>query len=364
MTEEVIANQNTTDLHVPQTMDITPKVIEPDDGESFDPRKDIMAEIVKNRQKILENESNVTAQQIAEHEEVSAPKQEEYLSSKPEEVVADPVVDKAGSSSAPATVEKYTIVVDGQPIEYTIDELRTQAQLGLGARKRFEEAAELRRQAEALMYAAPRQYSQPESAMNQDTQMQSDIPETELRDIAKRMNYGSEEEQVKALKDAGILFNKNAARPSGPTPQEVIAIATQNAIATLDVRQEQAILANEFKDIIADPALAVATDVIATQLFNKYQALGQSKTRMELLREAGQTAKDKYLRTPPSSPEQKSTVPMQAVAPMQEKLERKRTAPQPPSAASKIASEPTKDSRYSPSSVVAQMRKARGQGAF
>lgn len=360
MSEEISANQNTTDIKVAEPALLQDTIKPEGDGNNFDPRKDIMAEIFKNRQKVLDAENQIATDQVAEHNLQSAPLAESPLTQENTEVVADPVAAEpaiiADIKAMPQ--EKYTIVVDGIPVEYTIDELKTQAQLGVGARKRFDEAAEMRRQAEQIMFA---KNSQPQQVENQNTSSQVDIPEAELKDIAKRMNYGSEEEQVKALRDAGILFSKNQGR-QGPTPEALVDIATRNALAVLDTRNEQTILANEFKDILSDPPIAHATDIIATQLAQKYQSLGQPKSRLEVLREAGIVAREKYLK--PVQSESSNTVQQAGVSPMKEKLERKRTAPQPPSAASKIAVMPTQESGYKPSNIVAQMRKARGQQAF
>lgn len=240
--------------------------------------------------------------------------------------------------------KKYKILVDGQHLEYTIDELQQQAQLGVGARQKFNEAAQLRQQAaldrqqaEQLMFSASQQHSQPQQTVNnQRTQQTTDIPETELRDIAKRLNYGSEEEQVQALKQAGILFSKNTGQANNFTPESIVTAATQNALAAISQSQEQEILKAEFSQIIADPALANATDFIARQLDQKYAALGQPKSRLELLREAGNQTMERYVKAPQSLPN--SSVPNAPITvETGNKLERKRAAPQPPASANKVA---------------------------
>ena len=54
--------------------------------------------------------------------------------------------DKKGKEDLPASV---TLKVDGKDIEMTMDELKANASKGLGADRKFEEAAEVRKQGEA-----------------------------------------------------------------------------------------------------------------------------------------------------------------------------------------------------------------------
>lgn len=296
----------------------------------------------------------------------------EVAEAPPEETPSETPEPVADTPEQPPET-KYKIVVDGQSIEYTLDELLQQAQLGVGARKKFDEAAQLRQQAalerqqvQQLMFAS-QQNSQPQPAAN--TQL-PDIPETELKDIAKRLNYGSEDEQVKALKDAGILFTKAAGQPNQLSPEALVQAATQNAMNAMTIQQENSIIQQEYKDIIADPPLAMATEFIATQLAQKYLALGQQISRLELMREAGREARERYLRPAaeqPNSPVQPTVVVDNG------KIERKRTAPQPPAAASKISSDSTSETKtLSPEQAVEAMRreafkeivKSRGASAY
>src|SRR5581483_11457658 len=85
-------------------------------------------------------------------------------------------------------------------------------------------------------------------------------------------------------------------QPNQLTPEVLVDVATRNAINVITAQQEQDILKSEFKDIVSDPALAYATDFMANQLTQKYSALGQQKTRLELLREAGNMARERYLK--------------------------------------------------------------------
>lgn len=353
--QETPAARDTTELHIPVSglVEETPSR-NTNERETADPgaanfKDDAREAIFARRKEFLEKQTGlaetgvISAEPIIENaaEESTrksmeaTPPPAESVSAKTNPVAASPKQEDEAVGIIP---QKYKITVDGQPIEYTLEELQQQAQLGVGARKKFDEAAEMRRQAQALMFASQQNSQSQQIVNNQQTQPQhTDIPETELRDIAKRLNYGSEEEQVKALRDAGTLFTKNTAQPNnGLTPEYLVNVATQNAINAITASQEQEILKEEFKDIIADPAIAYATDFTANQLAQKYAALGQQKTRLELLREAGNITKERYLK-PSSSQPNSSVTPTPVISDMTNKIERKRAAPQPPSSANKVA---------------------------
>lgn len=341
--QETPAVRETTELHIPESglIEETPK--EANNEPNF--KDDVRAAIFAKRKEFLEKEMGIVESGVIDAKPITENAVEEsprdiMENSPPPEPVDTKLPPAAASPSEEPQIppEKFIITVNGQPIEYTLDELKQQAQLGVGANKKFDEAFRMRQEAQNLMFAS-QQHSQPQAQNINQTQPQlADIPETELRDIAKRLNYGSEEEQVKALKEAGILFSKATVQPNGLTPEAIVNVATQNALNILTAQQEQEILKNEFKDIVSDPAMAYATDFIANQLAQKYAALGQQIPRLELLREAGNTAKARYLK-PASSSQSNSSAPAPIVVDMTNKIERKRAAPQPPNSANKVASD-------------------------
>lgn len=343
--------KNTTEIHIPESGLVEETPSRNSDRESSDPgeatfKDDAREAIFARRKEFLEKQTGMMETGTTVTDPITENAAEESAQEIPETVrVSEPVAANTPPAAALPTrderaeelpPQKYKIIVDGQPIEYTLEELQQQAQLGVGARKKFDEAAKMRQEAQNLIFAS-QQNSQPQAVNNQLAQPQlQDIPETELRDIAKRLNYGSEEEQAKALRDA-ISLGMNRGQLNQLTPDAIINVATQNALNVLSAQQEQEILKNEFKEIIADPAIAYATDFMANQLSQKYAALGQQKTRLELLREAGNMAKERYLKPATSQPN--SSVHLTpTVVDMTNKIERKRTAPQPPNSANKVAS--------------------------
>lgn len=370
---------NTTDIH-PQENNTLPETPKPEEGVEPQRFNDaVRNEIYAKRQQRMMDEMGLSSglsvqEQINEPTEppaADAPSETDAAATPATEAsapasgeVMTAKADEPAAGGAPEPDKKYSIKVNGQTMECTLDELQQFAQLGVAGRQNLEEAARIRREAEAIA-AAARQHSQPQPAANPQAQPQlPDIPKAELMDIAKRLNYGSEEEQAQAIHDA-IALGARTGQPHGLTQEQLVNAATQNAIAVLSSQQEQVILASEFKDIVSDPVIAHATDLQAVQLAHKYAALGQQKTRIELLREAGQMVRSKYLRPAPSAQEQPNN-PAQAPStpPMREKLERKRAAPQPPAAANKVAAEAPSEQKYSPASIVAAMRATRHQPAI
>lgn len=373
--EQVTENHSDMAPQDLSNMDPHPKEIAGDDVDVTRFNDTIRDEIAAKRKEMLEKESQQAVSQ-ENHEEIIEKPVEEPIKSEPDKdiVPSDIPIEKPIEPATGSPAKKYMINVGGQNIEYTEDELIAQAQRGVGAEMKFREAAELRRQAEALMFAT-QQNSQPQQVVNNNTTQQntqSPIDNDVLRGIAKRMNYGTEEDQVNALREAGELFSKSAGRAEGPTPQDLVNIATQNALAILDARSEQDVLKHEFPDILADVPIAYATDLIAQQLAYKYQSLGVAKPRVELLREAGRQARDKYLQRSTPSEQPNSSAQSAVVNVSNDKIERKRAAPQPPNAANKIASDPNASNAVPSIQALEQMRRnsfqaiarSRGQQAY
>ena len=255
--------------------------------------------------------------------------------------------------------QKYPVNVNGQMVEFTAEELARFAQ------QQTLDAAAARQAAQSMMFGAqfqnPPQNSQPNPAVDSQPRPSPVIPTEELRDIAKRLDFGSEEERIEALYQAGKLFAKMAGPGNVPPQDQIVNTAVQQAVTAVQMQNESTVLANEYKDIVADPPLAYATDLIASQLAHKYAVLGQPKPRLDLLREAGNIARERYLRP---APPQNTPPPAPNVVPMTDRIERKRAAPQPPAAASRVATETPQADVVSPAAVIAAMRKARGQPVY
>lgn len=356
------ANVNTTDLEVPQTMQLeaapAPEPIKSENDEIkvfSDPVRDA---IFAKRRGILEQEmidqglepqGNETVPDVI----VPVPKVElepEPVITKPEEkLIVTP------------EQEKFLINVYGQTKELTKDEMIREAQKGMAATQIFQEGHRMKD--EALQIAnAVKQNLQPQAVKENPPQAtKSVIDDDKAREIAKRINYGSEEDQISAIKDLGASIEaKVRGQAQALPPEQLVNYATQQAIAMIDARNEQETLKKEFSDILTDQALSSAADVIANQLAQKYQAEGAPKSRLELFREAGNTVRERYMKPAEVKPPENPAPPIMVVN-NNDKIERKRGAPKPPSAANKVAVEPPPAYGVGVSSIVNQMRKSRGQ---
>lgn len=384
------ASGNTTELQVHSGMHIespdgviAKPAINPDTEaaasaepkENFDPRKAMMDAIVANRSKSFEKELDY-AEEISpksfeqEDAEALARDNAQATAQAAQNVVAPP-------EEVTPPVLKKTIVVDGQQMEFTEDELIRLAQRGMSADQRFQEAARMRDDYNRALAASQGQQNyQPTApaAGYQPAQSQAS-DEPMLKEISRRISYGSEEEQQKAVADLINVAARTAGRsiPQGPSPDQLVNVATQHALATIRFEQNMDTIGREYHDIFADEDLTIIAARQANKLDMKYKMLGQAKTPLEIYREAGDLVRDKYLKdgsapqgqsTPSTNqPSIQSAIP--AVSPsMAAKVERKRVAPQPPAAANRIASDSAQTSYPTGSQIVAQMRKSRHQSAY
>ena len=354
------ANVNTTNIELPQTMNLdtvqNPEPIkqENDEIKTFD--DPVREAIFAKRRGILEQEmldQGLEPQGKEIEPEPAVVKTEE----EPKPVAAKPYV-----KVEPTDQEKFILNVYGQQKELTKDELIREAQKGMAATQIFQEGHRMKD--EALQIAqSVKQHLQPAPAAKENPpQSQSIVDDNKAREIAKRINYGSEEDQGNAIKDLGAIIEARV-RGQAPTalpPEQLIDYATRQAIAAIDLRTEQDTLKTEFKDILEDRYIAAAADAIANDLAVKYRNEGAPKSRIDLFREAGTIARDRYLKAAPAAPVENSAPPVMVVN-NTDKLERKRAAPKPPVAANKVAVEPPPAYGVGVSSIVNQMRKARGQ---
>lgn len=360
----VEANINTTDLEVPQTMHIdslpAPQPIEADDEAPPIFEDKVRNDIFAKRQAMLEREM----------EDQGLP------TNKQDDVVIEPVhVVAIEKPIEPVQSEKddFILNVYGKEEKYDLDNpsdrerLKQEAQKGRAATQVFQEGYRMKEDGLRAMQEAQRiaelvkQNLQPQPAASTNTPHQAQLDDNLMRDVAKRINYGSEDEQAAALRDYGaIIADQIRGQTQVLPPDQLVDIATKNAVAVLDARAEQEILKKEFVDILSDKPLAHATDIILNDLYQNYQQQGVQKSRLELFREAGNIAREKYLRPSIQEIPAQQPITVQAATSL-DKLERKRAAPKSPVAANKISSEPPPAYGVGVGSIVNQMRKARGQ---
>lgn len=368
------ANVNTTELEVPQTMQLdmtpTPEQIKPEGEEGEAPplfKDDVRDAIFAKRREMLTKEMSdqgLEPNVITEPEKtVEHPVLEQKIE---QETKPEPVPEpKPLEATKTPEEQEFILKVYGKDHKLSKDELIREAQKGMAATQVFNEGYRMKE--EALQIAnAVKQNLQPQQVAKENPPQQPQSFDME-KDVAKRINYGSEDDQVKALRDYkdAIIKEARGQAPAALPPEQLIGAATQNAIAYIDARTEQETLRKEFADILADKPIASAADVIANELNENYRSQGITKSRLELFREAGTLAREKYLKPKiEETPVQPNHTAAPTIAVSNDKLERKRAAPKPPAAANKIAVEPPPQYGVGVSSIVNQMRKARGQPVF
>lgn len=389
-----------TDLQVPQTMSLDsappadrqdalpvnqdPQPDQPP-AQPINPREAKMAEIFANRATAIQNELQLGKEIAAEglQEPVSAEPDAPPKGAEPQGDA--PPVDAAPQSGgdgqeppAAAPAPKIPLRVNGQQLELTQEELIAMAQRGIGADERFREAARMRDEAQRLHAQPIPQNTQPQPVAGHPAP-QAPQPEAVVldqaaaRDLARRMNYGSEEDQVQAIQDlGGIIAKQLQGRASqAPSPDQLVQSASLRALETIRFENNLATVMNEFSDVFSHRALTIAAADEVNQLRFKYQTIGAPKSDLDLYREACTKIRDNYLPKAPSAdappqPQPNPNPPVQSapnVINMNDRIERKRAAPKPPVAATRTAQDTAQTERYMPQNIVANMRKSRGQPA-
>lgn len=379
------ANVNTTELEVPQTMQLdmtpTPAPIKPETEEGEPPplfkdevRESIFAKRREQLQKEMTDqglEPSIVAEPVKPVEE---PVLEQKIAPEPKpEIKEKPEPEPLSAKTA--AEEEFILNVYGKEQKYNLrnpadlERLKQSAQKGEAATQIFQEGHRMRDEALQIANAVKQNLQPQQAAKENPPQLAQPILDKErAREIAKRINYGSEEDQVNAIVDLGASIESRVRgqASSALPPEQIAQFATQQAITYMKAEQEQETLKSEFADILADKALAAAADVLASERRDYYQQQGVTKSRLELFREAGTLAREKYLRPKveesPVQPNATAQAPTVAIG--NDKLERKRAAPKPPAAANKVAVEPPPQYGVGVSSIVNQMRKARGQPVF
>lgn len=400
----------TTNIEVPVTMnlDTAPKAapqreqeLVAAEGEAWDPRADAMKSILANRAAIIERENQQASElygasaedQEAEDQDQQAAtqpapaQQNQPIHTPPTGQDAPPPAAQAdgGAALAAQPPQKIILNVDGRQLEVNQDELTRLAQMGLSATQRFEQAARLREEAFAIanghVPASVHTHTQPAVAGQRAPQAPASPPDEVIsldvaRDFAKRMTYGTEEDQVQAARDLGATIASSIrSQAANVNAGDVVNQATQQAIAHIRFENDLQTIGQEFPDLFYNYPLSVATGHIVGQLRFKYEKLGIAKSNLDLYREGcvemrklmgkTETPQQQNQPQPAAHPAQSSNPPQSAQpANMQGRIERKRAAPQPPAAVSRAASDAPQSRGQTPSQIVSNMRKQRGQPVY
>ena len=356
------ANVNTTPMEVQQppllNLEPVPQPITPEGDDEAPPvfKDEVREAIFAKRQKMLEQEmvdQGLEPQRSDEFEPTIEAKAEPKIEAKPEQ--------KPAEEFRTPEEEEFILNVYGTEKKLSKDQIIREAQKGMAATQIYQEGYRMKE--EALQIAnAVKQNLQPQQVVKENPPPSQAIDKDKAKEIAKRINYGSEEDQISALMDFGASIE---AKVRGQTPvlppEQLVNAATAHTLAIMERRNEEDTLKREFADIISDQPISSAADVIANQLDKSYRDQGIVKSRLDLFREAGTLAREKYLKPKTEAAPATVAAPKTEVKVSDDKLERKRAAPKPPVAANKVSVEPPPAYGVGVSSIVDKMRKARGQ---
>lgn len=319
-----------------------------------DPRKAIMDNIYANRAKQFKNELEYAAQislgatnePAADDQPTAEPAKETPAEPLKEEVVQQP----KEQVEQPQVKAKKQYIINGQTVDLTEEELAQLATRSLQQQQIYNQ--------QILQSQQPLRAQQPQQ---QPAQQTNDADTERLRDIARKITYGSEDESVKALRDLTEHAARNAQRTNGPTAEQIVQAASQQALAQVQLQTNLDTIAREYPEVFEKrSATLVAADYV-NSLRNKYNLLGVQKPDIELYREACQLARSEF--KAPQENQQSDTRKQPVVNVASTKIERKRATPQPPASVNKVLPQQIERAPTG-SDIVNAMRKARGQSAM
>lgn len=328
----------------------TPKAEANEPKEPVDPRKAIMDKIYANRSESFKKEL-------------------EYAAAISMGATVEPVLDEGSQPAeekpeAAPEVKEEPKPVEGVkgPKEYIIA-----GQKVLLTEEQLQDLASRTVSAEQRLATVPQQIYQPvqpQQPIQAPVQQATDIEPQRLKEIARKISYGNEEESARALADLVGLTVSSVPRPQqGPTPEQIVQAAVAQTTAQLQFKQNLDTIANEYSDVFQKRSSTLVAADYVNSLRNKYAGIGIMKPDVDLYREACNLTREEFGIVPATI--QQGSEKKQVEQPnLQTKLERKRSAPQPALAAHKVSQADPVKSLPTGSDIVARMRKSRGQVAI
>jgi hypothetical protein len=314
--------------------------------EIADPRKAIMDKIYANRGEQFKKEleyaaaidAGATVEPIIEDEN----NKEETVKEEPRQEPAKVETKQ----EKPALPEKKQVVVNGQVYDLT------QAEIDQLAQRAIYETQQ--RQLPQQQYQPPVQQQAAQPAINQD----------QLKDFARKITYGNEEESAKALGDL-VGLAANLASKNTVDPNQIVQATTQNVMAHVQFQDNLKTIASEYADVFNDSDKTFVAARKVGELRQKNAMLGIQAPDLDLYREACRITREKFGSTPETASivEKKPTAAQPITAQVNtNRVERKRAAPSTPAAVNRTqAMEQQRGATGS--DIVTAMRKARGQPA-
>jgi hypothetical protein len=317
--------------------------------EYVDPRKAIMEKIYENRSEQFKKEleyaaaidSGATVEPIVEDQPEE--KAQEEVEEKPAPIKVE---KKQEQVSQPA---KKQVVVNGQTYELTEAEIEHLAQRAI-----YNEGQQ-RQQVQPQQ-----QYQQPQPQVQQ---VQPELDREQLKEIARKITYGSEDESTKALGDL-VGLTANLAARNTVDPNQIVQATTQNVLAHVQFQDNLKTIASEYTDVFNDSDKTFIAARKVGELRQKNAMLGVQASDLDLYREACRATREKFRSAPETASivDKKQSAAQPVVTQVNSnRVERKRAAPSTPAAVNRTQAMDQQRGAATGSDIVNAMRKSRGQ---
>lgn len=343
---------DTTEIELPETMHVEGELL-PDENRKLSPREQVMQDISRRAEEarqremqqasIYDQDARAAGLALPEDEQDPPPGAVEQVAQEPAPAPAQdaPAPVPAAAPVAPAL---RVVEMDGQTVAVTEEQYQQLARLGMVA-----QAALSRYQPEPVASAPAQPIVDPER----------------VRDVAKRLQYGNEDEAAAALTQ--FVTDVVSRVPQGPAidPNAIIQRATQAAVQQAtqqaQLQRDTETIRQEFADIFENEQRTLLARMNVEAIRARNAAQGRYQPDIEIYREAGNMVRGAMGRPRPGND---APSPAIQAAPRTEVLERKRSAPRMTQAIDRRAPSPEPQRPPSGSEIVERMRAQRGQASM
>ncbi len=342
----------------------------PSESEAAKPRlsrhAEQMAEIVASRHREIDRENDY-ARSIGMGE--PAPTEAQETPEAPPAPVVEPEPPAAPEApdapAVPIEGRVHKLTVNGRQIEIPEADVIRAAEQAVFAQAHLQEAKRLYDEAQRLR--APETDSSarpsPPAASAPASQPAPSLDRNALLEFARTVLYGDEEKVADAT---DRLIRQVQPQSQAVDQNTIVQDVTGRVSAQLQLRQDILTFADEYKDLVQDDELAAMAGRRAQALREHYAQTGSPKPELEIMREAGNHVRDRLQNwRGGASQAEPEPAPVPPPAPQGDSPRTviKRATPNAPAAAGASLSTPG-PRPPTPSDIVNQMRKARGQPVF
>lgn len=260
----------------------------------------------------------------------------------PVPVAAQPKAPEPAPAAVP-TPALRTVDVDGQQWQVTDEQFVQLARMG------------------AIANTALHQYQQRPPEQPQQVQGVPLVDPDRVRQTAKAIQYGNEDEAAAALTQ--LIADVTARVPQQVNTDAIVRRAVTEAQQQAALERDASVIKQEFADIFEHPQRTFLAKVNVDAIRHRNTAIGRQQSDIEVYREAGNMVRSAMgMPAPGNDPS-----PAQGSGPAvirSDVIERKRAAPRPTQAIDRRAPAPEATRAPTGSEIVDRMRTQRGQASM